>query len=69
MKRLPIRGASIASPFRSEAELNSVLRNLGVAHAFEETAVHELYSRIGKVIVGGEGLLADTLKPRGEHSC
>jgi hypothetical protein len=50
MKRLPIRGAPIASPFRSEAELNSVLRDLCVAHAFEEAAVHELYSKIGKVI-------------------
>src|SRR5262249_6272418 len=50
MKRLSIRGASIASPFRSEAELKSILSELGVAHAFEEAAVHELYLRIGKVI-------------------
>jgi hypothetical protein len=50
MKRLPTRGASIASPCRSEAELKSILSELGVAHTFDEAAVHDLYLRIGNVI-------------------
>lgn len=50
MKQLPIRGASTATPVRSEKELECVLGKLGVVQAFDATAVHELYYRIGGII-------------------
>ncbi len=50
MKRLSIGGASLVSPVQSEAELKSILSNLGVARTFDEAGVHELYLRIGRII-------------------
>ena len=45
MKKLAIRGYSIATPFRNEEQLKCVLCDLGVVEAFDATAVHELYSK------------------------
>jgi hypothetical protein len=50
MVRLPTSGARIASPRRNEAELHRVLSDLQVRHAFDATALHELYWRFGAVI-------------------
>ncbi len=40
----------MVSPVQSEAELKSILSNLGVARTFDEAGVHELYLRIGRII-------------------
>jgi hypothetical protein len=50
MVRLPASGATTASPRRNEAELHRVLSDLHVGHAFDATAVHELYGTFGPVI-------------------
>jgi hypothetical protein len=50
MKRLPISGASIVTPFRSEGELKSVLGDLGAADAFNEAGMREMYAGIGMII-------------------
>ena len=49
MKKLPIRGASIATPRRDEGELKLALIELGVGGAFDDSAIHELYLRIAKI--------------------
>jgi hypothetical protein len=49
MKRLPIRGASIATPRRGEGELKLALGELGVGSAFDDPAIHEMYLRTGKI--------------------
>src|SRR5271155_862317 len=49
MKRLPTTGASIATPRLEESKLKDALRDLGVAEAFDDPAVHELYLRIGEI--------------------
>ena len=50
MKRLEIPGASSASPYREIAELKSILADLGVIHAFEESAIDQLHLRIAAII-------------------
>jgi Rad3-related DNA helicase len=49
MKRLPTTGASIATPRLEESKLKDALRDLGVAEAFDDAAVHELYLRIAEI--------------------
>jgi hypothetical protein len=49
MKKLPTRGASIATPRRDERELKLALIELGVGGAFDDSAIHELYLRIAKI--------------------
>ena len=49
MKRLPTTGASIATPRLEESKLKGALRDLGVAEAFDDAAVHQLYLGIGKI--------------------
>jgi hypothetical protein len=50
MKRLPISGTSIATPFRSEGELKRALSDVGAADAFDEAGVREIYAEIGMII-------------------
>ena len=50
MKQLAIRGYSTVTPFRNEEQLKCVLCDLGVVEAFDATAVHELYYKIGGII-------------------
>jgi hypothetical protein len=50
MPRLPAVGATMATPHRDEEELKRVLTKLGVAHVFDEAAVHELYWKLGAII-------------------
>jgi hypothetical protein len=49
MKRLPITGASIATPILDEGKLKRVLINLRVSKAFDDTEIHELYVKLGQV--------------------
>jgi hypothetical protein len=49
MKKLPIGGASIATPKESEAKLKGVLIELGAGDAFDDSAVHELWLEIGRI--------------------
>jgi hypothetical protein len=49
MKRLPITGASLASPAGSEDELKRALHKLGVADAFDDAAVHKVYLKIAQI--------------------
>jgi hypothetical protein len=49
MKRLPIRGASLLTPARTEDELKFALGELGVADSFDEAGIHDLYFRIGQI--------------------
>lgn len=50
MARLPLGGASIATPLRDEGVLHLVLSDLG-AHGFDPTAVHEIYVKLS-IIMG-----------------
>ena len=50
MKQLAIRRYSTVTPFRNEEQLKCVLCDLGVVEAFDATAVHELYYKIGGII-------------------
>jgi hypothetical protein len=48
-RKLPIGGASIATPKENEAKLRGVLIELGVGDAFDGFAVHELWFEIGRI--------------------
>jgi hypothetical protein len=48
-RKLPIGGASIATPRESEATLKGVLIELGAGDAFDDSAVHELWFEIGRI--------------------
>jgi hypothetical protein len=48
-RKLPIGGASIAAPRENEAKLRSILIELGVGDAFDDSAVHELWLEIGRI--------------------
>jgi hypothetical protein len=50
MTRLPTSGAAVASPLRDEGELHLVLSDLHVGHAFDPTAVHQLYLNLASII-------------------
>lgn len=50
VSRLPSSGATIASPLRDEGEFHRVLSDLHVGHAFDVTAVHEIYLQLGEII-------------------
>src|SRR5437016_4480802 len=50
MARLPASGATTASPLRDEGELQRVLADLQVGHVFDESAVQELYWKLGEII-------------------
>jgi hypothetical protein len=50
MTRLPASGATVATPYRCESELKSVLCDLGLAQGFDEAAAHELYWKFGAII-------------------
>jgi hypothetical protein len=50
MARLPTSGASVASPYRDEGHLHRVLCDLRIGHAFDVTAVHEIYLELGEII-------------------
>jgi hypothetical protein len=50
MARLSTSGASVASPYRGEGELPRVLSDLHVGHAFDATAIHQLYLKLGTII-------------------
>jgi hypothetical protein len=50
MALLPASGATIASPLRGEEELQRVLSDLHVGHAFDATAVPELHKKLGMII-------------------
>jgi hypothetical protein len=50
MTRLPASGASVASPYLDEGNLRRVLSDLRIGHAFDATAVHEIYLRLGEII-------------------
>jgi hypothetical protein len=50
MTRLPTSGASVASPYRDKGELRHVLSDLRIGHAFDVTAVHEIYFQLGEII-------------------
>ena len=49
MKRLPIFGASIATPELDERALRRALSELGASKAFDDADIHELYIRIGEI--------------------
>ena len=49
MKRLPIAGASTATPRLDEGELRRVLSELGVSAAFRDADVRELYVKIAGI--------------------
>lgn len=49
MKRLPIRGASVATPAESEDKLKHALGKLGVAYAFDDEAVHQVYMELALI--------------------
>jgi hypothetical protein len=50
MPRLPVAGASIASPLQDEGELKRVLSDLGVDQVLSPTAVHELHLNLAAII-------------------
>jgi hypothetical protein len=50
MARLPVSGAAIGTPPRDEVELRRVLAELQVGHIFDESAIHELYWNLGKIV-------------------
>ncbi len=50
MSRLSVTGASTATPTRTEEELVQVLVDLGAGRAFGDDAVHELHSRLAKIV-------------------
>ena len=50
MARLPTSGASVASPYRDEGHLHRVLCDLRIGHAFDVTAVQEIYLELGEII-------------------
>ena len=50
MSRLPVTGASVATPARTEEELVQVLVDLGAGQAFGHDAVHELHSSLAKIV-------------------
>jgi hypothetical protein len=47
---MPIRGSTIATPHHDEGELKRVLAALGVAKAFDDAAINELYWKLGAII-------------------
>ena len=49
MKRLPITGASLATPNLEEEELKHALGKLGAAAVFDDAAVHDLYMRLAAI--------------------
>jgi hypothetical protein len=50
MARLPAIGATICTPHRDKEELRGALSDLRVGHAFDNTAEHELYWKLGAII-------------------
>jgi hypothetical protein len=50
MARLPASGATIVFPLRDEGGLRHILADLDVGHAFDATAVHQLYWKLGEII-------------------
>ena len=50
MTRLPASGARIDTPRRAKGELNTALRDLGVAQVLDDAAQHELYWELGVII-------------------
>ncbi len=49
MKRLPITGASVATPALGEDELKRALKELGVKEFFDDTEIHALYMKIAAI--------------------
>jgi hypothetical protein len=49
VKRLPITGASVATPALSEDELKRALGELGVSEFFDDTEIHALYMKLAAV--------------------
>ena len=49
MTRMPVTGASSASPNGSKEELQRALADLGVGDAFDLDAVGKLYSDLGRI--------------------
>jgi hypothetical protein len=49
MKRLPITGSSLATPWLGEEELTHVLAELGAAAIYDDAAVHDLYMKLAEI--------------------
>jgi hypothetical protein len=50
MVRLPVRGSSIATPCRSQAELGTCLADLRVADTFDAKSTEEIYFEISAIV-------------------
>jgi hypothetical protein len=50
MVRLPVRGSSIATPCRSQAELGTCLADLRVADTFDAMSIERIYDEIGAIV-------------------
>jgi hypothetical protein len=49
MKQLPIHGATLMTPARSEEDLKDVLGKLGVTATFNDVEIHKVYLEIAKI--------------------
>lgn len=50
MARIPTSGATVVSPFRTEAELGRVLKELCPEAEFNSSGIKSLYSRLGAIV-------------------